>query len=92
MKFRRWGHPANQFVQCAASEPGMSAILAIRIAKTLFQYNGFTPGPEHLQYEEWEQSSQEPGAVQIEDEAGKDKKTENVDGIADPRIKTVSYK
>jgi len=70
----------------------MSAILAIGIAKALFQHNGFTPGPEHLQYEDWEQSGQEPGAVQIKDEAGQDQKAEDVDGIADPRIETVSNK
>ena len=68
----------------------MSAILAIGIAKTLLQHDGFTPCPEHLQDEDWGQSGQEPWAVQIKDESGQDQKAENVNGIADPRIEPVS--
>ena len=71
------------------SKPGVRAVLAVGISKTLFEDLRFTPSPEGLQQKDREQQQEKGRAIQIEDQSCQRESRENIDGIADLRIQAM---
>lgn len=76
----------------SALEPRARAVLAIGIPEALLKNMRFTPGAEHLQDHQRDQGKQEPGKIQIQNQARNDRHTENIDGIANAGVEAVGDK